>query len=72
MGGWRRVDTAKVFPSIRPQDLDKLSGDLETIALSYRNGWAHKDFMPRAVYEKFRDKAVEFFNQWVPRWKKAN
>jgi hypothetical protein len=71
-GGWRRVDIAKLFPSILPQDFNELSGDLETIRLSYRNGWAHKDPMSQAVYVNFRDYAVEFFNQWVPRWKKAN
>ena len=71
-GGLLRIDSAKVFPSINPEVLEELSGDLVKVALGFRNGWAHKDPMPREVYERFRDAAVEFFNQWVPRWKKSN
>jgi len=69
--GLLRIDAAKVFPLINPEILEELSGDLDKIALGYRNGWAHKDPMPREVYETFRDAAVEFFNGWVPKWRKA-
>jgi hypothetical protein len=69
--GWLRNEVAKLFPYIHPHDIEELRSELTTIALGYRNEWAHREPMARAVYEEFRCKACEFFIRWVPRWKKG-
>lgn len=70
-GGWLGYDVSKLFPEIKPLDFEELTAELGTIASEYRNGWAHKDPMPREVYEAFRSKACEFLKKWVPRWKQG-
>lgn len=62
---WVRNDVVRLIPNMPARDYEKLSGDVRLVATRYRNGWAHKKIMPRALYEEYRKYAADFFVRWA-------
>jgi cytoplasmic iron level regulating protein YaaA (DUF328/UPF0246 family) len=66
---WLRNDIKNIMPEVGPSDFEELEKEIAVIASKYRNGWAHREPMPKTTYEEFRIEAHRFFTKWVPKWK---
>ncbi len=65
-----RKKISQKYTNITSNDLLDLKNKIFRIKNDYRNGYVHEKDMPKAVFEKFREIAFEFFNYWPLKIKK--